>query len=366
MSDLNNLNLEEQLMEQLETMQAEIEKLQSNNEQLLKDNDKLQSEVSKKDLLLSRAVEQAEKDEQTIQTHLSEISKLRSQVQRMAERNEKLNGADKLVKQNEELEKRNSDLQRKMQSVLQDTETTVSAVKTEYAEKERRLALIQRQAEQARDTAESDRANERARIEARAKEIYQGKENELKRAYKSKEEDSKRKYDTLTASHEAMFFGFLAYGILVTLFTAVSSERFVSDFKSFFVAIWGGFKGFVDILIDGALTVAKLGDMIPQPIVAVIVHWLLVIVVVIVVVGGIGFVIIWTMDKLITYYKSDLADNISLVVVLVTMAIEVFFAEPIRSIIPINLLLLFLIVHLVYMGVRWYVRGCKKSRGYYY
>lgn len=365
MSDLNNLNLEEQLMEQLEIMQAEIEKLKSNNEQLLKDNDKLQSEVSKKDLLLSRAVEQAEKDEQTIQTHLSEISKLKSQVQRMAERNEKLNGADKLVKQNAELEKSNSDLQRKMQSVLQDTETTVSAVKTEYAEKERRLALIQRQAEQARDTAESDRANERARIEARAKEIYQGKENELKRAYKSKEEDSKRKYDTLTASHETMFFGFLAYGILVTLFTAVSSERFVSDFKGFFVGLWGIIVSFVNFLLEGASAIAELGDKIPQPIVAVIVHWLLAILTVVIIAGGLGVLIAFVGSKLFTYYKSDLADNISLVVVLVTMAIEVFFAEPIRSIIPINLLLLFLIVHLVYMGVRWYVRGCKKSRGYY-
>lgn len=41
------------------------------------------------------------------------------------------------------------------------------------------------------------------------------------------------------------------------------------------------------------------------------------------------------------------------------------FPEPIRAVIPINLLLLLILVHIVYVLIRWYVKGCMRSRGYY-
>jgi len=50
---------------------------------------------------------------------------------------------------------------------------------------------------------------------------------------------------------------------------------------------------------------------------------------------------------------------------LYAVAVSVYFAEPIRAAIPINLLLLLILVHIVYVLIRWYVKGCKRSRGYY-
>ena len=52
-------------------------------------------------------------------------------------------------------------------------------------------------------------------------------------------------------------------------------------------------------------------------------------------------------------------------VFLISLAVSVYFAEPIRAAIPINLLLLLILVHIVYVLIRWYVKGCKRSRGYY-
>ena len=54
-----------------------------------------------------------------------------------------------------------------------------------------------------------------------------------------------------------------------------------------------------------------------------------------------------------------------LAVFLISLAVSVYFAEPIRAAIPINLLLLLILVHIVYVLIRWYVKGCKRSRGYY-
>ncbi|MFR2542686.1 MAG: DUF6040 family protein [Coprococcus eutactus] len=52
-------------------------------------------------------------------------------------------------------------------------------------------------------------------------------------------------------------------------------------------------------------------------------------------------------------------------VFLISLAVSVYFAELIRAVIPINLLLLLILVHIVYVLIRWYVKGCMRSRGYY-
>ena len=52
-------------------------------------------------------------------------------------------------------------------------------------------------------------------------------------------------------------------------------------------------------------------------------------------------------------------------VALASLAISVFFAEPIRAVIPINLLLLLIITHVLYVGVRWFIKGYRESRGYW-
>ena len=57
--------------------------------------------------------------------------------------------------------------------------------------------------------------------------------------------------------------------------------------------------------------------------------------------------------------------SMSLAVFLISLAVSVYFAEFIRAVIPINLLLLLILVHIVYVLIRWYVKGCMRSRGYY-
>ena len=53
------------------------------------------------------------------------------------------------------------------------------------------------------------------------------------------------------------------------------------------------------------------------------------------------------------FYTEDYADTMSLAVFLISLAVSVYFAEPIRAVIPINLLLLLILVHIVYVLIRW-------------
>ena len=57
-------------------------------------------------------------------------------------------------------------------------------------------------------------------------------------------------------------------------------------------------------------------------------------------------------------------DMITIMVILVSMAIAIYFGDWIKEVLPINLLFLLLFVQLVYVGIRWYVKGWRENRGY--
>ncbi|MFR9090209.1 DUF6040 family protein [Ruminococcus bicirculans (ex Wegman et al. 2014)] len=259
-----------------------------------------------------------------------------------------------MLKLNAELKKQNEKLKQDKLNAEQEAEATVSSVKEEYAAKGRELD--RRIGEAAKQSAElkEERASVNQDVERRATAMYQSRKKEL---------DSKFKAQSL--SYDGFVLGLLLYGVLTTVFTAVRSEAFVSDFKAFFIAIWQFLVNAFQLLLKGGQWASQLGDKIPQPVVATIVHYLLLIVFVGGIGIGVGVLIFLGASKVFEFYTDDYADTLSLAVFLISLAVSVYFAEPIRAVIPINLLLLLILVHIVYVLIRWYVKGCMRSRGYY-
>lgn len=328
---------------------------------LLEEQLNLKKTLQKKGLQASEAISQAEewknqaeKSEIQIQKLLSEkqelVSTVAEQGKRIAEQTEqieKLNEADNVLKLNAELKKQNEKLK-------QEAEATVSSVKREYEAKGRELDRRIGEAAKQSASLKSERQSISEDIEQRATVKYLEQKKELDRKFKAQ-----------TASYDSFLLGLLLYGVLSTVFTAVRSEAFVSDFKTFFMVIWQFIVNVFQLLLKGGQLASQLGDKIPQPVVATIVHYLLLIVFVGGIAIGVGFLIFLGASKVFEFYTEDYADTMSLAVFLISLAVSVYFAEFIRAVIPINLLLLLILVHIVYVLIRWYVKGCMRSRGYY-
>ena len=324
--------------------------------------------MQKKGLQASEAISQAEewknqaeKSEIQIQKLLSEkqelVSTVAEQGKRIAEQTEqieKLNEADNVLKLNAELKKQNEKLKQDKLNAEQEAEATVSSVKREYEAKGREL-----------DRRIGEAAKQSASLKSERQSIGQDVEKRATAKYLDQKKELDRKFKAQTASYDSFLLGLLLYGVLTTVFTAVRSEAFVSDFKAFFVAIWKFIVNAFQLLLKGGQWASQLGDKIPQPVVATIVHYLLLIVFVGGIAIGVGFLIFLGASKVFEFYTEDYADTMSLAVFLISLAVSVYFAEPIRAVIPINLLLLLILVHIVYVLIRWYVKGCKRSRGYY-
>lgn len=325
-------------------------------------------EASKQSSTQESSLQLIEEQSQTIaelQQRVSELSsenselmnELRSKSEMIKSLNEKigtLSESDKVLKQNAELKQLNEQLRKEQQATEQRAGAMVLSVKEEYARKERQLAQTQAAADRARAEAEATRSQQAELVKEKAAQAYSSRKEALEREYQGK-----------TLLYQTFLVGCLLYGLLTTVFTAVRSTRFRGDFIEFFTGLWSGVCWLSGAVWELGQAAAGLGDKIPQPVAAAAVHWLLPVLVVGGIAAAVGVGLFWGIKLLLDFYKADYADIGSLAAALIALAVAVFFAEPIRDIVPINLILLLILVHAAYIGVRWYVTGWKRARGYY-
>ena len=79
---------------------------------------------------------------------------------------------------------------------------------------------------------------------------------------------------------------------------------------------------------------------------------------------GAGILLAFIGIKIAGLYKKCCWDMITILVTLISMEIAIYFGDWIKTVLPINLLFLLLFVQLVYVGIRWYVKGWQENRGY--
>lgn len=283
-------------------------------------------------------------------TNLTLMNELRQKSETIRSLNEQigmLSESDKVLKQNERLEK-------EKQEAIQNADILVRHCEAEYEKKTKELELQKKRAEQREREANSLKSELQATIKAETEKMSKDKRKRLENEYQAKK-----------AGYESVMVGSILYGVLCTVLTACRSETFVGDFKAFFVAIWSFLCLCAEKLLEAAKWASQLGDMIPHPTAALIVHWLIIIAVVLLAGGGAAFLLFLAGKYAYVHYKEGYADTISLTVILISLAVAVFFAEPIRAVVPVNLLLLLILIHVLYVGVRCYIKGWRRNRGYY-
>ena len=93
--------------------------------------------------------------------------------------------------------------------------------------------------------------------------------------------------------------------------------------------------------------------------------WLLFIIVIVGAAGAVGVFIIILEKKVMKVYRDNCWDVISVGIAVISLAVVVYFGDWIKVLVKLNLVALLLLVQVVYVGIRAYVKGCKRARGYY-
>ena len=289
------------------------------------------------------------------------IRELKVQLDESLTLNEKLNSENKT----ENIQALKNDL-RKTKELLQSEKEkthTVQAMIEECRDK-------QRQAEQERDYALSHQ--KKVEIPVEKPVLYQKCGNCKQTAYlKAKERyDTQReklagRYKAKTAIYEALMFLLIWYSVSTTLFQMIRSKIFISDCVVFFDTIATFTQTIAGWVVLAGKNVAQISDGISNPVVTGIINWLIRILICGGCLVGAGILVAFIGIKIAGLYKKYCWDMITILVTLISLEIAIYFGDWIKTVLPINMLFLLLLVQLVYVGIRWYVKGWQEARGYY-
>lgn len=311
--------------------------------------------------LLENMQKEADQNHRIIQQKEVEIGQLQMQLQ------ESLNLCEKLNRENkaENIQALKNDLiqtRELLQSEKEDRKKADNMIKEcrgrlRQAEKEKEYALThQRKVE---IPVEKPVLYEKCKICNCV--AYQ----QAKVEYENKRDKLDRQYITRLTAHKICFYGFIQYSLLITIFMAIRSKVFINDFRVFLIKIWEAICYVFNCLVMAGEYVAKLSDKMPNGIAAIAVHWFFFLLVI----GGgivaIGWTIFIGMSKLKKVYQENCGDMISIMFAVVSLATVVYFGDWLKDILSLNFVLVLVWVQVLYIGIRWYVKGCKKARGHY-
>ena len=183
-----------------------------------------------------------------------------------------------------------------------------------------------------------------------------------KARYETQKEQLAGQYKAKTVMFQTTLFLLAWYSLTTTLFQAVQSDVFLSDCKSFFHDAASFLQTFIGWTIDAGQSVAQISTKIPNPFIAGMVYWLFLILVVGICVAGTGILI---EIKVIELYKKNCWDVITLLMILTSTAVIIYFGEAIKKALSVNLLLLFVLSQGVYLGIRCYLKNRLGTKQYW-
>lgn len=289
------------------------------------------------------------------------IRELKMQLDESLTLNERLNSENRVGN----IQALKNDL-RKTKELLQSEKEKTHDAKIMTGECQDKL----RQAEQERDYALSHQ--KKVEIPVEKPVLYQKCQNCNQTAYlKAKEKyDTQReklagRYKTKTAMYEALMFLLIWYSTSTTLFQMIQSKVFISDCGRYFDAIATFIQNVAGWVVLIGKNVAQISNGISNPVVAGIIYWLIRMLVCGGCLVGAGILLAFIGIKITGLYKKYCWDMITILVTLISLEIAIYFGDWIKTVLPINLLFLLLLVQLVYVGIRWYVKGWQEARGYH-
>lgn len=291
----------------------------------------------------------------------SEIQILQGQLNESLNLCEKLNSENKAenvqvlkneLKQTKELLQNEKEKKKRADSTIEECQD-----KLRQAEREKEYALTHQK--KVEIPVEKPVLYERCRncdrrAYQQAKERYEHQRNGLEKKYKAK-----------TVEFDTMIVVLWWYAIVTTIFAAIRSETFLGDFTAFVDTVWNGICQSGKWIVDVGNALAQAGDRIPNETMAIVAHWLLFIIVIVGAAVAVGVLMVIGEKKVTKVYRENCWDVISVGVAVTSVALVVYFGDWIKAFVKLNLVVLLLLVQAVYVGIRAYVKGCKRARSYY-
>ena len=339
---LDTLEQQENQIDDYRVRIAEYQKIQK------KLAEEYQQKISGQDLLIQQMKSES----------LFMISELKKELQKKSEKIVQLNEKiEKLNKSDKELHEARK-LHQEAVQIKKDTEARLTQITEEAGKTKTRYEKLI--CETHKEKKEYERGLEEVRNQKlRLSEDIKREAEKLTRLARG---DLTIKYKVIYATHEVFYLAVLMYGILVTVFKAIGTEKICADTIKCGIAIWNVIMKYWAVIMKLARIISGLCNKIPQQAVGNVLHngvFVVITAITIMIPFGLTGYGVYQIGR---YYRDNLWDRITLAVVLLSIGGVVFFVDMIKVILPVNIVVIVLGLQAVYVGVRKVIEIVRKSR----
>ena len=298
--------------------------------------------------------EERSKAQEKISTLSSENSRLRRELQKKSET---------IVSLNEKIESLSkSDLQ------LQKSEAMMQEALKLQREAEDMVSACNRRAEilTARESKVSDREDNLDReIKSKAENMIKSDRQRLEWEYKSKASAITKKYDTMTKTYYVELVSLVIFSLIASLSQIWKEPVIIEDVTDFFSGLWNILLTGYGLAKYAGRNIAGVAEAINNPTASAIVYWVICILVIVAIIGAVGAGIVYISYRYATYMREHQWDRHTVIVVVADLAVTMFLAGEISSVIPVNLILMQILLFLGYSGVRAWIQHSQRTQSYF-
>lgn len=323
MNDSENLKIEElltmmeQMQDQLDLEIAERSKAQEKISTLSSENSKLKNELQKKSEMIVSLNEKIES-----------LSKSDLQLQKSKAMMEE---ALKLQRESED----------KVSACNRQAEI-LAACESKVRDREENLER------EIKNKAENMIKSQRQRLELEYKEHKRKASQE----FKAKASAITKKYDTMTKTYYVELISLVIFSLIATLSQVWKEPVITEDMATFFSGLWNIVVTGYGLTEYAGRSIASVTEMINNPTVSAVLYWVICILVIVTIIGAVGAGIVYITYRYVNYMIEHQWDRHTVIVVVADLAVTMFLAREIRSMIPINLVLIQIVGFLIYSGMR--------------
>ena len=184
---------------------------------------------------------------------------------------------------------------------------------------------------------------------------YREHKRKVSQEYKSKASAITKKYDTMTKTYYVELVSLVMFSLIATISQVWKEPIIVEDMAHFLSGLWNVIVTGYKLTEHAGRSIASVAEAIDNPTVSAILYWVICILVIATIIGAVGAGIVYVSYRYAIYIREHQWDRHTVIAVVADLAVTMFLAREIRSVIPVNLILMQILLFLGYSGVRAWI-----------
>jgi len=185
---------------------------------------------------------------------------------------------------------------------------------------------------------------------------YKEHKRKVSQEYKTKTESITKKYDIMTKTYYVELFSLVIFSLIATISQVWKEPVIAEDTATFFSGLWNIVVTGYGLTEYAGHSIASVTEAIENPTVAAVLYWVICILVIVTIIGAVGAGIVYVIFRYATYVREHQWDRHTVIAIVANLAVTMFLAGEIRSVVPVNLILMQILIFLGYSGIRAWIQ----------